>query len=307
MKTVTAITDENIIETLKYASRLAPQPYVRERAHAVLLSNRGFSVTQIAIFFDIQYQTVSRWLDDWEKEGLSGLYKCHSGGRSPIYDEQEVERAKQLISEEPRRISYTQAALEKETKKKASQSTITRIAKKCRLVYKRVRRSCKHKRNEAQFSEMKQALKSAQLAADNGLINLFYFDESGFSQQPCIPYAWQPIGEQLRIPSVKSKRINVLGFMSKNNDLFTYSTTERVDSKKVIEAFEEFAEKMKLPQFGFGKRTTLVIVDNAKIHTSAAFKSQLEKWKVQDNLIVCYLPTYSPELNLIEILWGNVK
>ena len=118
MKTVTAIEDENIIKTLKYASRLAPQPYVRERAHAVLLSCRGFSVTQIAAFFDMQYQTVSRWLDDWEEEGLSGLYKCHSGGRSPIYDEQEVERAKQLISEEPRRISYTQAALEKETKKK---------------------------------------------------------------------------------------------------------------------------------------------------------------------------------------------
>ena len=95
--------------------------------------------------------------------------------------------------------------------------------------------------------------------------------------------------------------------MSKNNDLFAYSTTERVDSQKVIEAFEDFVEKMRLPQFGFGNRTTLVIVDNAKIHTSAAFKSQLEKWKAQDNLIVCYLPTYSPELNLIEILWGKVK
>ena len=78
MKTVTVIEDENIIETLKYASRLAPQPYARERAHAILLSNRGFSVTQIATFFDIQYQTVSRWLDDWEEEGLNGLYKYYA-------------------------------------------------------------------------------------------------------------------------------------------------------------------------------------------------------------------------------------
>ena len=92
MKTITAIEDEIIIETLKCASRLAPQPFVRERAHAVLLSNRGFSITKIASFFDIQYQTVSRWLKDWEQEGLSGLYKCHAGGRPPIYDEQEVKR-----------------------------------------------------------------------------------------------------------------------------------------------------------------------------------------------------------------------
>ena len=118
MKTVTKIEDENILETLKNASRFAPQPYVRERAHAVLLSNREFSITKIAEFFDIRYQTVSCWLHDWENEGLSGLYKCHRGGRDPIYNQQEVERAKQLISEEPRRIGYTQAALEKETKKK---------------------------------------------------------------------------------------------------------------------------------------------------------------------------------------------
>ena len=155
--------------------------------------------------------------------------------------------------------------------------------------------------------EMHSALESAQLAADNELINLFYFDESGFTQEPCIPYAWQPLGEQLRIPSTKSKRINVLGFMNKANDLFSYSTTERVNSQKVIEVFDDFAEKMKLPKFGFGKRYTLVIVDNAKIHTSAAFKNRLESWKQENNLIVCYLPTYSPELNLIEILWGKVK
>ncbi len=28
---------------------------------------------------------------------------------------------------------------------------------------------------------------------------------------------------------------------------------------------------------------------------------------IEKKLIVCYLPTYSPELNLIEILWGKVK
>ena len=28
---------------------------------------------------------------------------------------------------------------------------------------------------------------------------------------------------------------------------------------------------------------------------------------IEKRLIVCYLPTYSPELNLIEILWRKVK
>ena len=30
-------------------------------------------------------------------------------------------------------------------------------------------------------------------------------------------------------------------------------------------------------------------------------------WMTEKRLIVCYLPPYSPELNLIEILWRKIK
>ncbi|MFK0572906.1 helix-turn-helix domain-containing protein, partial [Endozoicomonas sp.] len=60
-------------------------PYIRERAHAILLSNRGYTLEQIADFFENQYQTVSRWIDDWEDLGIHGLYKKHGGGASHIY------------------------------------------------------------------------------------------------------------------------------------------------------------------------------------------------------------------------------
>ena len=63
-----------IRETLREAYCHAPYPYVRERAHAVLLSSRGFSMAQIAKIYEIQYQAVSRWLDSWEDHGIcSGL------------------------------------------------------------------------------------------------------------------------------------------------------------------------------------------------------------------------------------------
>ncbi|MFK0573657.1 helix-turn-helix domain-containing protein, partial [Endozoicomonas sp.] len=61
MKTVNPITDTAVITTLKLAVRLGPTPYIRERAHAILLSNRGYTLEQIADFFENQYQTVSRW------------------------------------------------------------------------------------------------------------------------------------------------------------------------------------------------------------------------------------------------------
>ncbi|PJE78664.1 hypothetical protein CI610_02386 [invertebrate metagenome] len=117
MKAILPIVDDAVLITLKCAIRYAPQPYVRERAQAVMLSHRGFSLSEMTDVFDIQYQTVSRWLDDWENNGIRGLYKDHNGGPSRIYNPEEVERFRALLAEEPRRIGYAKAALEQETKK----------------------------------------------------------------------------------------------------------------------------------------------------------------------------------------------
>src|SRR5207245_6124707 len=44
----------------------------------------------------------------------------------------------------------------------------------------------------------------------------------------------------------------------------------------------------------------------ASIHTSEEFEERIPSWKKQ-GLILKYLPPYAPELNLIEILWGQIK
>ena len=47
-------------------------------------------------------------------------------------------------------------------------------------------------------------------------------------------------------------------------------------------------------------------MDNASIHQSEEFNDRIPYWKKQ-GLIIKYLPPYSPELNLIEILWRRIK
>ena len=132
-KTVNPITNSAIVDTLKCAMRNGPLPCVRERAHAIFLSSKGYSLAQIADVFDVQYQTISQWVDDWECLGIRGLYKKHGGGKPTIYNDQETKRLAELIAEEPRRISYAQAKREEETGKHASLKTLKRAAKKNRL------------------------------------------------------------------------------------------------------------------------------------------------------------------------------
>ncbi|MEZ5584942.1 MAG: transposase [Candidatus Competibacteraceae bacterium] len=51
---------------------------------------------------------------------------------------------------------------------------------------------------------------------------------------------------------------------------------------------------------------TVVVLDNARIHTSAEVRAQRQRWLAQ-GVILCHLPRYSPELNLIESLWRQLK
>ena len=48
-------------------------------------------------------------------------------------------------------------------------------------------------------------------------------------------------------------------------------------------------------------------MDNARIHKSKMFISNIEKWRGENDLFLFFLPTYSPELNLIEILWRKIN
>jgi transposase len=48
------------------------------------------------------------------------------------------------------------------------------------------------------------------------------------------------------------------------------------------------------------------VLDNASIHTSEQLQAQISHWAKQ-GLILKFLPKYSPELNLIEILWKHIK
>jgi len=50
----------------------------------------------------------------------------------------------------------------------------------------------------------------------------------------------------------------------------------------------------------------VVILDNCPIYKSKKFKAKIDEWKENDVLIY-FLPPYSPELNLIEILWRRIK
>jgi transposase len=53
----------------------------RVRAHAVLLSAKGFEVETLAVIFSVDRDTASRWLERFEQGGVVALCDANKSGR----------------------------------------------------------------------------------------------------------------------------------------------------------------------------------------------------------------------------------
>src|SRR2546426_9428926 len=270
----------------------------RMRAHGLVLSSEGITIKAIAKIYHVDRDTVSTWIKKWGKHGDKSLHDQPRSGRPTTLNATEKELAKQYIKEEPRSLKNVVERLAQKTAKRLSISSLKRLAKKARLRWKRVRKSLKSLRDPIAFAQCKRELEALQKQEDQGKIDLYYFDESGFTLDPYIPYDWQEPGTTLEIPVRKCGRINVLGFMNRKNDLHTYMFEQSIHTGVVMACFDAFCRTI--------TKKTVVVVDNASIHRSEEFEDRVPYWKKQ-GLIIKYLTTYSPELNLIEILWRNIK
>ncbi|MEB3312388.1 MAG: transposase [Snowella sp.] len=113
-----------------------------------------------------------------------------------------------------------------------------------------------------------------------------------------IPYAWQEKDDQIILNDVEGKTINVMGIMNTKNEIYYESYETNTNSDKVIKFLDRFSGTIKM--------RTVILLDQASIHTSDKIMERLEYWK-EKNLELFWLPAYSPKLNLIEILWKFMK
>jgi transposase len=291
------LTDEQrafLEKTMKYDG----SPRARARAHSLLLSVQGMVINDIAKISQVDRDTVSTWITKWEQEGEASLHDQPRSGRPPKLTPEEQELAITYIKEEPRSLKQVVDRVAQKTAKRLSISALKRLAKRARLRWKRVRKSLKSRREPAAFAKCQRELAALQKQEDQDKIDLYYFDEAGFALDPSIPYAWQEPNSVIELPAMKYGRINVLGFMNRNNDLHAYMFEQSVHTGVVIACFDAFCTTL--------TKKTVVVIDNASIHTSEEFEDRMPYWKKQ-GLIIKYLPPYSPELNLIEILWERIK
>jgi len=178
-------------------------------------------------------------------------------------------------------------------------ATVRRVLRKEGYSYRRARRVPPKRPPEAHQARVKRALTKLHRLEDAGKCQVLYADESGFCLQPPVPYLWQKKGQTLGLPAqAHSRRLSVLGFVSRSCRLRSFATQEKLTAQFVIQSIEALLSTLSCP--------TVLVLDNATVHRSKLVQAKRREWKAK-GLRLLFLPPYCPHLNKIEILWRLVK
>jgi len=176
---------------------------------------------------------------------------------------------------------------------------VKRCLKRLGFSYRRARRIPEKAGCSRKQGRVKRALSRLHRLEDAGRCQVVYGDESGFCLSPLVPYLWQKKGQTLGLPAkAHSRRLNVLGFLSRAGCLHHCETQEKITASFVTQSIEALLPALPGP--------TVLVLDNATVHRSKWVQAKRKEWK-QKGLRVLFLPPYCPHLNKIETLWRQVK
>lgn len=81
--------DRQLLELLK--SRGSSER-VRDRCHALLLSDKGYDISSLSDIFSVHRDTIGKWIIKWNKEGKDGLLDKDKPGRPRRFTEEEEKK-----------------------------------------------------------------------------------------------------------------------------------------------------------------------------------------------------------------------
>jgi len=156
----------------------------------------------------------------------------------------------------------------------------------------------KRKPHPEVYQVKRAALGELEHLSESGLMDLYDGDESGVALEPCVPYGWQFTDEEVSLPSERGRGVNCFGLFTRGNESWVATSEAAINARFVVEQVERLSLVI--------QRLTVVVLDNARIHTGKQVAERIRYWQ-RRGLFIFYLPTYSPHLNLAETVWRKLK
>jgi transposase len=127
----------------------------------------------------------------------------------------------------------------------------------------------------------------------------YYADEFNVSWQPTLKAMWSPVGQQVMIPTPgQPTRHYGIGAVNYHSGQTVVLIQKRKKREQIALLLEELLAKN-------ADKKVYVAWDNADTHRGGKVEEMVRA--AAGRLVLLYLPTYSPWLNPIEMLWRHFR
>lgn len=301
-------------------------PFVREKILILLLMNDGKTYHEISDFLGIAYPTVAYWAVHGDPDNLESFLDGRREGNYRKVTQEYENLLLEVIDKEPEEYGYEfgrwtgarlATYLEKVTGIKLSGSQVRRILERKKYVYLWAKSSLEDKQNPEKRKIFKEKLAEYLRIsrATPERLQVWFWDESGFSLRVIRRKTWGKKGQRKKVTGQRRRgRVNIMGglrYHDKKRINFVIKKGNAdgfYEQLKLLNDFllQEWIEQgNKSESFQDCSAKIVIILDNASFHKR---KDILEKIEAEmPNIILEFLPAYSPDYNLIELVWHSAK
>jgi transposase len=300
MRTVTFSAAD--LEAIQHERYHHPDPQVQRKMEVLWLKHHGFGHEEIAGLAGVSRSTVQRCVTDYLEGGLAGLLPRFSKGASSPLDEHRSSLEEYFAKHPPRSIKEAQHVIEQQTGIRRSNTQVRCFLKRLGM---RPRKTAaipvppkssieEHARTQAQFVAEKLEPRLAEARA--GKRQVLFVDAAHMVFAAFLGVVWCLARWAVRAASGR-KRYNVLGALDAvSHKLICVTNHSYINALSVCDLLRAVAAA------STGLPITLVL-DNAAYQKCAL----VQQLAASLNIELLYLPSYSPNLNLIERVWKFVK
>jgi transposase len=301
MRTIT-FTQEDLRE-LAHDRYHYPDPRVQRKMEVLWLKSHGVTHEAIATYAGVSRRSVQRYLDQYLEGGLPALRRSEGNHPQSVLVEHETSLEEYFQKHPPRSTKQAQAIIEQRTGVRRGLSQVRHFLKdRLELHWRKVgaipvppkKTIEEHARDQAAYLQEKLEPRLEQ--AREGQRQVYFVDAAHFVFAPFLGCLWCAVRLFVRAASGR-KRYNVLGALDAvTHRLIRVTNFDYINSESVCALLRVVAEA------GVGLPITLVL-DNARYQKCALVQGLAASLGIE----LLYLPSYSPNLNLIERLWKFVR
>jgi transposase len=282
---------------MSYDRYYNPSPMIRKRLlvlvtkHLTQRSNKDLTIE-----FGFNTNFVSYWTNVYIKKGINAVYTNNYGTNKSKLEEHSALLISYFDKNPAKCINQAKMKIKELTGIDICPTQIIAFFKRHDFRLLKAGQIPANANRTQQEDWVENKLKPILEEAKSGKRKVLFMDAAHFVLLPLLCYLWCRCRVFIQ-GSAGRNRINVLGAVDAvTKNVHTLINTTYVSADTIMEFLQQIRKEY------LNIRLT-IILDNAKYQHCQAVKEMADKLKID----LLFLPTYSPNLNIIERLWKHTK